>query len=140
MPALLATQIHFIIPACENMVDGKGLRPGDVLVASNGKTVEINNTDAEGRLTLADAMLYAQKGIGVGEWCGGKRACMQGPAPPDDLMQAGIDWCAYLVASLQCKLCEWQFGLQVQPSHVHCRLPLAQCWCPCLWDACRCHC
>ena len=53
-------EVHFIIASCENMVDGKGLRPGDILVASNGTTVEINNTDAEGRLTLADALLYAQ--------------------------------------------------------------------------------
>eukprot|EP00889_Picochlorum_renovo_P002549 jgi/Picre1/29579/NNA_004964.t1 len=54
-------EIHFIIASCENMIDGRGLRPGDILVASNGKTVEVNNTDAEGRLTLADAILYAQK-------------------------------------------------------------------------------
>ena len=63
---LPACQVHFIIASCENMVDGRGLRPGDVLVASNGKTVEINNTDAEGRLTLADALLYAQKQCGAG--------------------------------------------------------------------------
>lgn len=37
MPA----QVHFIVASCENMVDGKGLRPGDILVASNGKTVEV---------------------------------------------------------------------------------------------------
>lgn len=53
-------EIHFIVASCENMIDGRGLRPGDILVASNGKTVEVNNTDAEGRLTLADAILYAQ--------------------------------------------------------------------------------
>lgn len=53
-------QVHFIVASCENMVAGRGLRPGDILVASNGKTVEVNNTDAEGRLTLADAILYAQ--------------------------------------------------------------------------------
>lgn len=53
-------EIHFIVASCENMIDGRGLRPGDILVASNGKTVEVNNTDAEGRLTLADALLYAQ--------------------------------------------------------------------------------
>lgn len=35
-------QVHFIIASCENMVHGKGLRPGDVLVAANGKTVEVN--------------------------------------------------------------------------------------------------
>lgn len=36
------TQVHFIIASCENMVAGKGLRPGDVLTAANGKTVEVN--------------------------------------------------------------------------------------------------
>ena len=64
LPAVV--QIHFIIASCENMVDARGLRPGDILVASNGKTVEINNTDAEGRLTLADALLYAQNQCGAG--------------------------------------------------------------------------
>ena len=54
-------EVHFIVASCENMVDGKGLRPGDILTASNGKTVEVNNTDAEGRLTLADAIIYAEK-------------------------------------------------------------------------------
>ncbi|KAH7617985.1 putative Leucine aminopeptidase 1 [Nannochloris sp. 'desiccata'] len=58
-------EIHFIIASCENMVDARGLRPGDILVASNGKTVEVNNTDAEGRLTLADALLYAQNQCNV---------------------------------------------------------------------------
>ena len=52
--------IHFVIPACENMVSSVALKPGDVIVASNGTTVEVNNTDAEGRLTLADALLYVQ--------------------------------------------------------------------------------
>jgi len=54
-------EVHFIVASCENMVAGKGLRPGDVLTASNGKTIEVNNTDAEGRLTLADALVYAEK-------------------------------------------------------------------------------
>ncbi|GBG63722.1 hypothetical protein CBR_g39264 [Chara braunii] len=52
-------EIHFIAAACENMVSGSGMRPGDILTASNGKTIEVNNTDAEGRLTLADALVYA---------------------------------------------------------------------------------
>lgn len=126
--SVLAPQVHFIIASCENMVDAKGCRPGDILVASNGKvrgwgqaglgasmgtsswlaaapsrtcgpffcgatanlpdacigvhslavplptqqpaplpqTVEINNTDAEGRLTLADALLFAQNQCGAG--------------------------------------------------------------------------
>ncbi|CAI5521897.1 unnamed protein product [Closterium sp. Naga37s-1] len=54
-------EVHFIIAACENMVSGGGMKPGDIITASNGKTIEVNNTDAEGRLTLADALLYAQQ-------------------------------------------------------------------------------
>ena len=54
-------ELHAIVPATENMVNGKAYKLGDVLTASNGKTVEIDNTDAEGRLTLADALVYAGK-------------------------------------------------------------------------------
>uniref|UniRef100_A0A0C9QPZ2 TSA: Wollemia nobilis Ref_Wollemi_Transcript_14257_2196 transcribed RNA sequence n=1 Tax=Wollemia nobilis TaxID=56998 RepID=A0A0C9QPZ2_9CONI len=54
-------EVHFIVAACENMISGTGMRPGDVITASNGKTIEVNNTDAEGRLTLADALVYACK-------------------------------------------------------------------------------
>lgn len=51
--------VEAIIPAAENMIDGKAHKPGDVIRSRNGKTVEILNTDAEGRLLLADAMDYA---------------------------------------------------------------------------------
>ncbi len=54
-----------IIPATENLPSGSALKPGDVLAAMNGKTIEIVSTDAEGRLILADALGYAQK-LGVG--------------------------------------------------------------------------
>ena len=54
-------EVHFIIAACENMINGSAVHPGDIVTASNGKTIEINNTDAEGRLTLADALVYASK-------------------------------------------------------------------------------
>lgn len=54
-------EVHFISAAVENMISGKALRPGDILTASNGKTIEVNNTDAEGRLTLADALVFAEK-------------------------------------------------------------------------------
>lgn len=50
-----------IIPCTENMPDGAAVRPGDVVTAFSGKTIEILNTDAEGRLILCDAMAYAQK-------------------------------------------------------------------------------
>lgn len=54
-------EVHFISAVTENMVSGKAMHPGDILTASNGKTIEINNTDAEGRLTLADALVYTDK-------------------------------------------------------------------------------
>jgi leucyl aminopeptidase len=57
-------EVHFIVAATENMISGHAIHPGDVLTASNGKTIEINNTDAEGRLTLADALVFAEK-LGV---------------------------------------------------------------------------
>jgi leucyl aminopeptidase len=57
-------EVHFIVAATENMISGHAIHPGDILTASNGKTIEINNTDAEGRLTLADALVFAEK-LGV---------------------------------------------------------------------------
>ena len=50
-----------IIPATENLPGGSALKPGDILTAMNGKTIEIVSTDAEGRLILADALSYAKK-------------------------------------------------------------------------------
>jgi leucyl aminopeptidase len=57
-------EVHFISAVTENMISGRAMHPGDILTASNGKTIEVNNTDAEGRLTLADALVYADK-LGV---------------------------------------------------------------------------
>ncbi|MEI6916136.1 MAG: leucyl aminopeptidase, partial [Armatimonadota bacterium] len=51
--------VLMIIAATENMISGEAYRPGDILRAMNGKTIEVENTDAEGRLTLADALCYA---------------------------------------------------------------------------------
>ena len=53
-----------VIPSAENMVSGHATRPGDVVRAANGKTVEVINTDAEGRLLLGDALWYSRK-LGV---------------------------------------------------------------------------
>jgi leucyl aminopeptidase len=53
-------EVHFLSAVCENMISANAVRPGDVVTASNGKTIEVVNTDAEGRLTLADALVYAQ--------------------------------------------------------------------------------
>jgi leucyl aminopeptidase len=51
--------ITAVVPATENMPSGRAVKPGDIVTAMNGKTIEINNTDAEGRLILADALAYA---------------------------------------------------------------------------------
>src|SRR5262249_59987092 len=55
-----AVEVHGIIASAENMPDGNAYRPGDVFGSLDGKTVEIINTDAEGRLVLADALAYAR--------------------------------------------------------------------------------
>ena len=55
----LPVEVHAIFAACENMLGSKAYHTGDILKASNGKTIEVLNTDAEGRLTLADALVYA---------------------------------------------------------------------------------
>lgn len=57
----LPLNIVGVIPACENMPGGAAVKPGDVVTAMNGKSIEILNTDAEGRLILADALAYTQK-------------------------------------------------------------------------------
>ena len=50
-----------IIPTCENMPDGRAIKPGDVVTSMSGQTIEILNTDAEGRLILCDALTYAER-------------------------------------------------------------------------------
>ncbi len=59
-------EVNGIIAACENMPGCSAYKPGDILTAKNGKTIEVDNTDAEGRLTLADALCYADE-LGVDE-------------------------------------------------------------------------
>jgi leucyl aminopeptidase len=56
-----AVNVVGLIAACENMPSGKAIKPGDVVTALNGKTIEIINTDAEGRVILADALSYASQ-------------------------------------------------------------------------------
>jgi leucyl aminopeptidase len=55
----LAVDLIAVVPATENMPSGSAIKPGDIITQYNGKTVEVNNTDAEGRLILADALVYA---------------------------------------------------------------------------------
>jgi leucyl aminopeptidase len=59
----LDVEVHGFVGAVENMIGGDAYKPDDVLVAKNGKTIEIRNTDAEGRLVLADVLCYAQQEV-----------------------------------------------------------------------------
>ncbi len=60
LPVLkMEIEVVGLIAACENMPSGKALKPGDILRAMDGKTIEVLNTDAEGRLTLADVLSFA---------------------------------------------------------------------------------
>jgi leucyl aminopeptidase len=61
--AMLDVPLHVVglAPAAENMISGRAFRPQDVVTASNGKTIEIISTDAEGRMLLADALVYAKR-------------------------------------------------------------------------------
>ena len=55
----IPARITAVVPSTENMPSGHATKPGDIVTAMNGKTIEVNNTDAEGRLILADALCYA---------------------------------------------------------------------------------
>ncbi len=59
----LPIEVHGFIGAVENMIGGDAYKPDDVLVAKNGKSIEVRNTDAEGRLVLADILCYAQQEV-----------------------------------------------------------------------------
>lgn len=56
----LPLRVLGVVASCENMISDRAYRPGDILTASNGKTIEVTNTDAEGRLVLADALWHAR--------------------------------------------------------------------------------
>lgn len=59
MQRQLPVSLHVLVPAVENAISGNAYRPGDVIRSRSGKTIEITNTDAEGRVVLADAITYA---------------------------------------------------------------------------------
>ena len=59
----LPFEVHGIVGAVENMIGGNAYKPDDILKAKNGKTIEVRNTDAEGRLVLADCLCFAQDEI-----------------------------------------------------------------------------
>ena len=56
-----AINVVGLIPSCENLLNGRAIKPGDVVTSMSGQTIEILNTDAEGRLVLCDALTYAER-------------------------------------------------------------------------------
>ena len=56
-----STNVIGLIPACENLPSGRAVKPGDVVTSMSGQTIEVLNTDAEGRLVLCDALTYAER-------------------------------------------------------------------------------
>ena len=54
----LRLNVVAVVAACENLISGHGYRPGDIIGSMSGKTIQVDSTDAEGRLTLADAVYY----------------------------------------------------------------------------------
>jgi leucyl aminopeptidase len=96
-------EVHGLVAATDNMPSGSAMKPGDVLRAMDGATIEVNNTDAEGRLTLADAIAYARRvvradevvdvatltgacAVALGQLCGG--AMTNAPALQDRVLRA----------------------------------------------------
>ena len=63
--AKLGINVTAVIPACENMISGKAMKPGDIVKSMNGKYIEVVNTDAEGRMALIDAITYAIRECGA---------------------------------------------------------------------------
>ncbi len=55
----LPVRLVAVVGATENLPSGRSVKPGDIVTAANGKTIEVNNTDAEGRLVLADCLCHA---------------------------------------------------------------------------------
>lgn len=106
MDAGLRVRLRVLVPIVENAISASSFRPGDVLTARDGTTVEIGNTDAEGRLVLADALCLAGEEqpelvVDMATLTGAARAALGPDLPPayvtddalaDSLMAAGAQW------------------------------------------------
>jgi leucyl aminopeptidase len=97
----LPIQLHLLIPAVENAISGNAYRPGEVIATRKGLSVEIDNTDAEGRVVLCDALAYAAESspelmIDFATLTGAARVALGADLPPvfsndDALRQAAVD-------------------------------------------------
>jgi leucyl aminopeptidase len=112
----LPLRLRVLIPAVENAVSGSAFRPGDVLTSRKGLTVEINNTDAEGRLILADALALADEEapeliVSLATLTGAARVALGPDLPPyfadDDRLAAELAAAAAAVADPLWRLPFW---------------------------------
>ncbi|NDV86244.1 leucyl aminopeptidase family protein [Aurantimonas aggregata] len=113
----LAVRLRVLIPAVENAISGSAFRPGDVLTSRKGKTVEIGNTDAEGRLVLADALALADEEapemlIDMATLTGAARVALGPDLPPfyteDDGFAADLATASERVADPLWRMPLWQ--------------------------------
>ena len=117
MGAGLPVRLRVLVPAVENAVGGSAFRPGDVLTARNGTTIEIGNTDAEGRLVLADALALADEEapdllIDMATLTGAARVALGPDLPPfytrDETLARDLAACASAQADPAWRLPLWQ--------------------------------
>jgi leucyl aminopeptidase len=115
MRAKLPVRLRVLIPAAENSIAGNAFRPGDVLPSRNGMTVEIGNTDAEGRLVLADAISLADEEapdylITIATLTGAARVALGPDLPPlytDDEDVASAFWRRAAHMAIRCGACHF---------------------------------
>src|SRR4029077_4582257 len=99
MSQKLPVRLRVLIPAADNSIAGNAFRPGDILPSRNGMTVEVGNTDAEGRLVLADAISLAEEEapdylVPIATLTGAARVALGPDLPPlytdDEDLAAGL--------------------------------------------------
>ena len=119
-------RLRVLIPAVENSISGNAMRPGDVLTSRKGLTVEINNTDAEGRLVLADALAYAAEEspdcmISMATLTGAARVALGPDLPPffcdDDTAAAALARAGLALADPVWRMPFWQpYEAMIEPA------------------------
>jgi leucyl aminopeptidase len=109
--------IHGIVAACENMPGGNSFRPSDVLTTYSGKTVEVLNTDAEGRLVLCDAIHFAveKKVRLIVDLATLTGACLVGLGPNYTALYSDEDAVADEVAAAGCQADEKMWRMPLDP-------------------------
>ena len=115
----LPVRITAVVPSTENMPSGRSVKPGDIVTAMNGKTIEVNNTDAEGRLILSDALCYAvdqgvERIVDLATLTGAIIIALGSTYA--GLFSNDDDWCAAVEAGVRARPASWAGGCRCTPS------------------------